>query len=77
MNELLKLLKEDRAWSIEELAIQLNTDVEDVKRKIEFLENTGYLHRIAGCDGSCKGCTSTCTEHLKGLPLSWEVNSFK
>lgn len=75
MNELLELLKENRAWSINELAVRLDTNVEDVKRKIEFLENAGYLHQVTGCSGSCKGCTATCTKNLEGFPILWEVNS--
>jgi len=57
MEELLALLKDGHARSVELLAMELNTDVEDVKRKIEYLENTGIIRRVNLTCSGCKSCT--------------------
>ena len=74
MKELLDLLAQRRTWSIEELAVQLNTGVEDVKRKIEFLENAGYLRQANGCSGCCRGCAAGGAKAMEGLPVFWEIS---
>lgn len=69
MEKLLDLLKDCNTRTVEELAVLLDTSVEDVKRKMEFLENTGMIKDSSilakekekscgncnGCNG-CKGC---------------------
>lgn len=47
MNELLNLLKDGRSRTIEMLAVELNTSTEDVLRRIEFLERSGIIRRVA------------------------------
>ena len=47
MEELLALLKDGRSRSVEMLAAELNTTFDDVCRKIEFLERTGIIKRVA------------------------------
>lgn len=74
MKELLDLLAQRRTWSIEELAVQLNTGVEDVKRRVEFLENAGYLRQANGCSGSCRGCAAECAKAMESLPVFWEIS---
>ena len=54
MTELLDLLKDGRARSVEELALSLRTNVEDVRRRMEYLEHAGYLRR--GNPGCFSGC---------------------
>lgn len=72
MEELIQLLGDGHARTVEMLAAELDTDVEDVKRKIEYLEHTGLIKKIffpakgcTGCGGtedgpaaSCEGCCS-------------------
>ena len=47
MEELLALLKDGRSRSVEMLAAELNTTFDDVCRKIEFLERSGIIKRVA------------------------------
>ena len=61
MNELLNLLKDGHARTTLMLASELHTTPADIRRKLEFLENTGIIKRIsftaASCGGgSCSGC---------------------
>lgn len=75
MQELLELMKDGRAWSIEELALGLSTTSEDIKRQMEFLEHAGFLKRVISCGQSCKGCTAHCGSGagLAGAPTFWEL----
>lgn len=74
MTELLDLLKDGRARSVEELALSLKTNVEDVRRRMEYLEHAGYLRRVGSCGHSCSGCSSHCGGGLTaGLPVMWEI----
>lgn len=61
MEKLLELLKDGHARTLELLAVELDTDIDDVKRQIEFLENMKIIKRVglqaAGCK-SCPGCSS-------------------
>ena len=71
MTELLDLLKDGRARSVEELALSLRTNVEDVRRRMEYLEHAGYLRRVGSCGHSC---SSHCGGGLTaGLPVMWEI----
>jgi hypothetical protein len=47
MEQLLNLLSDGRSRTIEMLAAELNTSFDDVCRKIEFLERTGIIKRVA------------------------------
>ncbi|MCR4728397.1 MAG: Lrp/AsnC family transcriptional regulator [Lachnospiraceae bacterium] len=89
MNELLKLLSDGKSRTLEMLALELNTSVENVKRDIDFLERTGMIKRIlftgAGNEGhSCNGCTGcgtgkkTCEgcmpkDGFQNMGVMWEV----
>ena len=75
MTELLELLKEGRTWTTVGLAERLHTDWEDVQRKLEFLEQAGYIKQSTVCYGSCKGCSAQCgsTECLSSMPVFWEI----
>ena len=62
MEKLLSLLKDGRSRPVEMIASDLGTSVEDVRRKIEFLERSGIIRRLpsasGGHGGGCAGCTS-------------------
>ena len=47
MNELLKLLSDGRSRTIEMLAAELHTTSDDILRKIDFLERSKIIRRIA------------------------------
>lgn len=47
MNELLKLLTDGRSRTIEMLAAELHTTTGDIERKIDFMERSGIIKRIA------------------------------
>lgn len=73
MEKLLSLLKDGRSRPLEMIASDLGTSVEDVRRKIEFLERSGIIRRLpsaggahggscgaASCSG-CSGCSAGCS----------------
>ncbi|MBO7485599.1 MAG: Lrp/AsnC family transcriptional regulator [Spirochaetaceae bacterium] len=47
MEELLKLLSDGRSRTVQMLAAELCTSADDVLRKIDFLERTGVIRRVA------------------------------
>jgi len=64
MEKLLELLKDGHARTVSMLAEELNTTSEDIRRKLEFMENMGIIRKIemtstscAGGCGSCGGCS--------------------
>ena len=57
MGELLELLKDGHARTVELLASELNTDVDDIERKLEYLERVGAIKRIVFCAGKCGSCS--------------------
>jgi len=86
MEKLIKLLSDGNARSLTELALELNTDVKDVRRKIEYLERIGVIRKVsfslcesgkcAECtahsgDGPCKGCMPE--GGFKNMGEMWEV----
>ncbi len=86
MEEILALLKDGRSRSVEMLAKELGTSPEDIRRKIEFLEQAGIIRRLAetpaaaspcaACHGSssCAGCPGCCpAEGLKNMGTRWVV----
>ncbi len=86
MVELLELLRDGHARTIELLAAELNTDRDDIERKIEYLEQIGAIRRVSllTCDaGKCSECamhsgTAPCKGCLpdggfKNMGEMWEV----
>ena len=62
MEELLNLLRDGHSRSIEMLAAELNTNVDDIIRRIEFLERAGMIRRVLNIkNSSSKGCSHDCT----------------
>ncbi|MBR1753010.1 MAG: Lrp/AsnC family transcriptional regulator [Ruminococcus sp.] len=82
MNELLELLKDGHARSLEMLAIELDTTVEDIKRRIEYLERMNIIRRVSlgvpGC-GTCSGCEGSRCEGcmpqggFRNMGEMWEI----
>ena len=86
MEELMKLLQDGHARTIQMLAQQLGTDTRDVLRQIEYLEHAGLIRRVLSDHVSCSGCTgcSTCAGEkackgclpdggFKNMGQMWEV----
>ena len=80
MEQLLNLLKDGHARSIEMLAIELGTSAEDVRRQLEYLEHMRIVRRtrlgVAGCTGcggenGCKGCVPE--QGFQNMGELWEV----
>lgn len=74
--KLLALLQEGRAWSLEDLAEALDTDVPEIKARLEYLEKTGMLRQICstvGCEG-CSGCSSGSNCGDFKSPAMWELS---
>ncbi|MCR5283554.1 MAG: hypothetical protein K6E18_09305 [Lachnospiraceae bacterium] len=67
MEELLTLLGDGHARTIEHLAMELDTSIEDVERKIEFLEHAGRIRRVVFCRGGCNGCSGCSTKGSDGV----------
>jgi predicted ArsR family transcriptional regulator len=64
--DLLQALASDRPRTMAELATELGTDAEGLRRAIDHCERMGYLERTSsglsvGCSGSC-GKTCGCGE---------------
>ncbi len=57
MEELLKLLQDGHARTIQMLAEQMGTDTKDVLRQIEYLEHAGMIRQVICDQVSCSGCT--------------------
>ena len=87
MEELLNLIRDGRSRTIEMLAAELNTDTDDILRKIDFLERSKIIRRVAtsysrkckGCShgGNCGGqaCAACMPEGgFKNMGLMWEIN---
>ena len=70
MQSLLDLLKDGRSRPLESIAAELGTSTEDVRRKIEFLEQAGAIRRVsqgtAAASGACAGCSGC--QHGSGQP---------
>ncbi|MCR5687959.1 MAG: DeoR family transcriptional regulator [Lachnospiraceae bacterium] len=85
MEELIRLLKDGRSRTLEMLAAELNTSVENVKRDLVFLERTGVIRRVDFAGHSCSDCSgcasggncSACMPEggFKNMGTMWEVNA--
>lgn len=67
MEELLELLKDGHARTLELLASELNTDTDDIKRKIEYLEKMGIINRSFSLSCGAGKC-SECAMHSGSAP---------
>ena len=57
MDELLKLLEDGHARTTLQLAMELKTSSEDIRRKLEYMEMIGVIRRISMTASSCSGCS--------------------
>ena len=57
MEELLELLRDGNAKTTTQLAMHLHTSIEDIKRKLEYLEMIGKIKRVKMSAASCGGCS--------------------
>lgn len=57
MDKLLELLKDGHARTIFQLSEELNTSVEDIERKIEYMEHLGIIRKVKMNNPSCSGCS--------------------
>ncbi|WFR59202.1 FeoC-like transcriptional regulator [Anaerocolumna sp. AGMB13025] len=57
LTEILALLEDGQACSLEELAMKLESDVPTVKAQIEYLVQLGFLKQIRAEVPACNGCT--------------------
>jgi DNA-binding Lrp family transcriptional regulator len=86
MEELLNLLTDGRSRTIEMLANELGTTNEDILRKIDFLEQSKIIRRVAtSYSKKCSGCShgGNCNSQacaacmpkggFKNMGMMWEV----
>ena len=84
MEELLNLLSDGRSRTIEMLAAELHTTSDDILRKIDFLERSKIIRRVAtSYSKKCAGCShgkgkSHCDSCMpkggfKNMGIMWEV----
>ncbi len=90
MTSLLDMLKDGNARSVEIMASELDTSVDDIERMLEYMENTGVLKRTVlgqvGC-ADCASCSSCATKGtgsackgcmpdkgFQNMGVIWEVN---
>jgi len=67
MEKLLDLLKDGHARTLEMLASELDTDIDDIKRKLEYLEKIGVIRK--SFNPSCgAGKCSECAMHSGSAP---------
>ncbi len=67
MEELLELLKDGHSRTLELLASELKTDTDDIKRKLEYLENIGAIKRVSLLSCTADKC-STCAMRSGSSP---------
>ena len=86
MEELLQLLSDGRSRTIEMLAGELDTTTDDILRKIDFLERSKIIRRVAtSYSKKCAGCShgvncgsQACAACMpkggfKNMGMMWEV----
>ncbi|MCR4732687.1 MAG: hypothetical protein K5819_05665 [Lachnospiraceae bacterium] len=58
LEKLFELLKGGQAKTIEMLAIELDTTVEDIERQLEYLEHMGVIRKVTSAEAGCGNCGS-------------------
>lgn len=72
--QLLDYLQNEKTYSVQELAELMRKDVDRIQIELEYLENQGYIRKVAyqpNCDKNCKGCHG-CDQPDSGMNM-WEV----
>ena len=57
--QLLEYLQSGKTYSVQELAELLHKDVGSIQVELEYLENQGYIRKVAyqaDCNHNCNGC---------------------
>ena len=74
--KLLRLARDTSTIDLVQLARELGTNVDDVRRMIQALERLGYLERIVfGCAQPCERCALQPSCSLKHTPQLWHLTS--
>lgn len=63
--QLLEYLQSGKTYSVQELAELLHKDVGSIQVELEYLENQGYIRKVAyqaDCNHNCNGCHG-CDQH--------------
>lgn len=74
LEELLHLLQDGNSHNVQELADLLHEDTDDIIRKLEYLEQQGYIKKVSltgNCNHHCIGCHG-CDQVNPRLTM-WEV----
>ena len=75
--QLLEYLQRGQTYSVQELAELLHKDIGSIQVELEYLENQGYIRKVAyqaDCNHNCKGCHG-CDQPTPAAPdvTMWEV----
>lgn len=74
LGKLLHLLQDGNSHSVQELADLLHEDTDSIIRKLEYLEQQGYIKKVSlagNCSHHCIGCHG-CDQVNPRLTM-WEV----
>lgn len=74
--QLLEYLQSGKTYSVQELAELLHKDVGSIQVELEYLENQGYIRKVAyqaDCNHNCNGCHG-CDQPTPAAP---DVNIWK
>ena len=66
MDKLLNLLKDGHVRTIFQLSQELNTTVEDIERKLEYMENMGIIRKVQMNEPKCSGCSGCSSKEGSG-----------
>lgn len=77
LTKLLELLKQKESYSLEELADELSTSVQQIKSALAYLEELGYIKKVpfssSECKGSCRQCHGCEIYGKNDLQAMWEI----
>ena len=76
LGELLHLLQDGNSHNVQELADLLHEDTDSIVRKLEYLEQQGYIRKVplaGNCNHHCIGCHGC--DHVSPHLTMWEVIS--
>lgn len=76
LSEILNILENEKTYSLQEIADLLKSNSFDIKAKLEYLENMGYIKRVVlntetRCSEHCKRCKENNRRMV--MPVMWGV----
>ncbi len=75
LTEMVRMLKNGETRSLQEIADILKTDISVVKAQLEYMENQGYIKKVAleiSCSGkNCNACRRG--SGVISMPVMWEL----